>query len=262
MSEGRYDPNQPGGQASDDHGQGSGSTWSSSTGETGATSEAGSTERSGGWSEPATPPGSGASSAPGELAGLVNQQGASAQGQQPVGADQVQPPAGWTPAAGSPGAPPPAAEAKKGRSQLVQWVGAGAVLAVIVILALVFRDRLSGNVGNLQVGDCFDEPAGTGEVSDIQHQPCTEPHDAEVIFVGDFADQDAYPGDTAFEEFAGQQCVTSYEAYIGRDYETDTEFDYNFFYPTRSGWADGDHEVTCHIYRVDGEKMTASVKAA
>jgi hypothetical protein len=144
----------------------------------------------------------------------------------------------------------------------MQWVVGGAIIAIIAIAFFIFRDRLSGSAGDLRVGDCFDDPGTTTEVSDVQHQPCTESHDREVIFVGNYPDQDAYPGEDAFDTYAGENCTTAYEGYIGRDYETDTEFDFGYFYPLSEGWSDGDHEITCYIYRLDEAKMTQSVKAS
>src|SRR3990172_6879284 len=98
------------------------------------------------------------------------------------------------------------------------------IIAVVVVGALLFRDRLSGSATDLRVGDCFDEPAGT-EVAEVQHRPCTEGHDAEIVFVGDYPDQDAFPGQTAFDEYVFDSCVPAFETYLGIDYETDTDYD-------------------------------------
>jgi hypothetical protein len=140
------------------------------------------------------------------------------------------------------------------------WVIRIGIIAVIVVAGLILRDRLSGNAGDLQVGDCFDEPTQTQDVSDVQHHPCTDAHDAEVIFVGDHPDSDTYPGVDAFDTFVLTQCVPAFEAYTGRDWETDTELDLGYFYPTADGWPSGDREVACYVARLDGVSMSASVK--
>lgn len=254
MSEGgRYEPNAPGGEPPDAPAPGSDPAWQGS------------------------PPEAGRSAAPGELAGLVNPPPGGDPGQgstgwaappattypaagEPPDASQVPPgtpPPGWTP----PGTPAPA-QAASGRSQIMQFVIGGAIIAIIAIAFFIFRDRLSGSAGDLRLGDCFDNPGTATEVSDVQHQPCTEAHDREVIFVGDYPDQDAYPGGEAFDTYAAQNCTAAYETYIGRDYETDTEYDFGYFYPLSEGWSDGDHEITCYIYRLDDQKMTQSVKAS
>ena len=60
----------------------------------------------------------------------------------------------------------------------------GAIVVIVLVVAFVFRDRLSGNAGDLAVGDCFDAPTLDGQtVSDVQHHPCTEPHTGEVFAV-------------------------------------------------------------------------------
>src|SRR5688500_13700554 len=117
----------------------------------------------------------------------------------PVGPDGSSPPVGWT---------PPATEAApaKGGINIGGWLIRGGIVAAIVVAGLVFRDRLSGDAADLQVGDCFDDPGAVSEITDVQHQPCTEAHDSEVIFVGDYPAQDAYPPDDAFTIFAEQQC--------------------------------------------------------
>jgi hypothetical protein len=171
-----------------------------------------------------------------------------------VGPDGSNPAVGWT--------PPAAAEAPaRGGINISGWLIRGGIVAAIVVAGLVFRDRLSGNAGDLKVGDCFDDPGAVSEITDVQHQPCTDAHDSEVIFVGDYPAQDAYPPDEAFSTFAEQQCVPAFEAYVGRDYETDTEYEFGFYYPASESWSDSDHEVACFVYRIDGAKMTSSVKA-
>jgi hypothetical protein len=112
------------------------------------------------------------------------------------------------------------------------------------------------------VGDCFEEPASPEAVTDIQHRPCHEQHDGEVIFVGDQPDQDTYPDESAFDAFALDRCVPAFEAYVGRDYETDEEFDFGFFYPGEEAWNANDHEITCYVYRLDEHPLTQSLKAA
>jgi len=161
------------------------------------------------------------------------------------------PPAGWTPPAETP--------AKKGG--IPGWLISGAVIAAIVVGGIIFRDRLSGDAGDLKVGDCFDDPGQTTEVSDVQHHPCTESHDAEVIFVGDHPDQTLYPGDDAFDTFVEQQCIPAFNSYLGRDFDTDTEFGMGFFYPLADRWGDGDHEIACYVQRSDGTPLTNSVKS-
>lgn len=135
------------------------------------------------------------------------------------------------------------------------------VIGAILLGGFIFRDHLTGAATDLKIGDCFDEP-GTVEVTEVQHRPCTDPHDGEIMWVGDYPDPGSYPGEEAFDAFVGANCVPTYQTYLGRDYRTDTEFDIGLFYPLPEGWEDGDHEITCYIYRLDKAKLTNSVKIA
>jgi hypothetical protein len=136
------------------------------------------------------------------------------------------------------------------------------VIGAIIIGAIILRPYLSGNAGNLQVGDCFDLPDGTTDiVDDVQHRPCTDPHYGEVIFVGDYQPGDAgYPSDEAFRSFESEHCTAAFTSYTGIDYFTDTVYDFSTFWPTLEGWQDGDHEISCHLVRVDGAQQTGSLK--
>lgn len=142
---------------------------------------------------------------------------------------------------------------------LVLRVGA---IAVIVVGALVFRNYLSGSAGDLRVGDCFDQPTTLETVDDVQHHPCTDPHTAEIFFVGDHPSSDTYPTIDAFDSFVYDNCVPAFERYTGRDWETDIELDMAYFYPTSEGWPEGDHEISCYVIRIDSGTMNTSMKAA
>ena len=79
------------------------------------------------------------------------------------------PGAQYTPPPGPPGPPsyamPAPAPAKKSRSGLYALV----VLVVLIVLIVgglaFFRDRISGGVTELQVGDCIDEPTTSASYS-------------------------------------------------------------------------------------------------
>ncbi|HYN69964.1 MAG TPA: septum formation family protein [Candidatus Eisenbacteria bacterium] len=142
------------------------------------------------------------------------------------------------------------------------WVIPIGVIAVIAIAGLIFRDRLTGAATDLRVGDCFDEPAEMNEITDVQHRPCNEQHDGEVIFVGDHPDQAEYPGLPALDQFAEDRCVPAFESYVGRDYQTDRELELGLFYPLEEAWDGNDREIACWVYRVDEQPLTNSVKVA
>ena len=136
------------------------------------------------------------------------------------------------------------------------------IIAAIVVGAFVLRPFVSGNAGDLSVGDCFDEPAGATEtVEDVQHHPCTDPHAAEVIFVGDYSPVTAtYPTDDEFNAFFASTCTPAFNTYTGLDFMNDRTYDMHAFSPTSDGWSRGKHSVICYAVRLDSAKMTTSIK--
>ena len=143
-----------------------------------------------------------------------------------------------------------------------------AVIGLIVVGGVVYtflnRDSLTGAATELQVGDCFDEPDVTDEITDVQHQPCTSPHDAEVFlnFTSPAGPDEPYPVVSGFAEFVHENCLPAFESYTGRDWETDTVLDYGAYTPTLSGWTDDAHDraFTCYVVRVDDGQLYGSMK--
>jgi hypothetical protein len=143
------------------------------------------------------------------------------------------------------------------------WIFRIGIIAVIAIGAFVFRDRLSGNAGELKVGDCFDDPAGVTEVTDVQHHPCTEAHNAEVIHIGDLPGDDAtYASEATIDTFIESNCLTAWQAYTGKSYEEEVVLGLGYYIPSDEGWKEGDRQVICYAAREDGAPMTTSVKKA
>ncbi len=143
-----------------------------------------------------------------------------------------------------------------------KWSVLGRALIFVAAFA-AGCDRIGGEVAALQVGDCFDEPSAGSEITDVQHQPCTEAHDAETIavLVNSAEPSAAYPVVSGFDDYIQQNCVPIFESYTGRTFVTDTEFDLGYFRPTLTGWAGGDRGFTCYVSRSDGAKITASLRS-
>jgi hypothetical protein len=164
------------------------------------------------------------------------------------------------------GAPPPK------KSLLSRFLPLIVLVVVVGVIAggyYLFRDQLSGSVTELATGDCFDEPGGTStvttEVDDVQHRPCTQAHDAEVFFVVDHpaAKNAAYPTREERQQFVAERCLPVFQTYTGRTFESAVELDLAWFYPTTDGWTSkNDREFTCYTKKLDGSKLTSSVKAA
>ena len=49
------------------------------------------------------------------------------------------------------------------------------IIAVIGLGALILRPFISGNAGDLNIGDCFELPSASAEtIKDVQHHPCDQ----------------------------------------------------------------------------------------
>jgi hypothetical protein len=140
------------------------------------------------------------------------------------------------------------------------------VVIGLIVGGVIARPFLTGSAGDLKAGDCFDDPitAGQGgEVKDVQHHPCSEPHLYEALDTFKFpADTNAtFPGSTGFDSFIADKCAASFLAYVGIA-AADSSLGYSAYLPTATGWSSGDRQVTCFIGAVDGSKLTGSVKGA
>lgn len=136
------------------------------------------------------------------------------------------------------------------------------IIALIGVGAFVLRPFIMGDAGSLAVGDCFDEPATVEQtVKDVQHHPCSDPHGAEVVFVGDYTPaSDTPPTETEVDAFVGNTCIPAFNAYTGLDFGTAADLDLGWYWPTAEGWQDGDHKVICYAIRVDQANFVQSIK--
>ena len=136
------------------------------------------------------------------------------------------------------------------------------IIAVILVAGFLLRQFVSGAAGDLAVGDCFDIPIGSsGVVEEVAHHPCTDAHDAEVVVVGNYEPAtDAYPSESELTDFETDRCITAFNTYTGLDFNTDELYGMGTLEPTADGWADGDHEITCYLHRLDATKLTVSLK--
>lgn len=166
------------------------------------------------------------------------------------------------PPPGPMGYAPPAPPNKGRRSGLIIFGVLAVVLVLILGGAYLLRDRLSGNVNELAVGDCFDEPTGAQTITDVQHQPCTSSHDGEVfaVLTHPAGSSEPYPVVSGFDDYIQQNCIPAWEAYTARTWATDTELSLSYYHPTVTGWGDGDRGFTCYTTRVDSAKLNGSVR--
>ncbi|MFF0338550.1 DUF4190 domain-containing protein [Kribbella sp. NPDC004875] len=110
-------------------------------------------------------------------------------------------------------------------------------------------------VDSLAVGECFDE---TGQDSDVIRQPCTEPHDGEIISDVTLA-AGAWPGTNGIDKAAEQACSPTFTSYVGKS-AADSELELSYWTPTKSSWNQGDRLTICAAYGPDGDQLTSTVK--
>ncbi len=178
----------------------------------------------------------------------------------PVGYQAPPPPpgqTGYTP-------PPPPKKASNKLGLIILGI-LGVIVVGGVIYAFLTRDSSLGDASSLLVGDCVDRPAQSDSITEIQHQPCNTPHDAEVIhnFTNPAGPDEPYPVVSGFDDFVLDICVPVFESYVGRDWETDTELNIGWLAPTLTGWTnDKDRSFTCYVFRLDDGQVTSTVMGA
>jgi hypothetical protein len=197
------------------------------------------------------------------------------------GADPGQPPAQggdqpphWVPPQAGDQQPqwtPPQAQPRPGWLQMVArfwWIG---LIVVVAIGGWWFSARRddsgqitnTGNldVGDLRVGDCFDlQDPEASEVEEVEAKPCTAGHQYELYYSADMPSP-AYPTEDEFNSFIESECIPSFNAYIGMDYNSSALYILPFT-PTEDLWNSGDHSVQCVVYDQDDPKLTESLRNA
>ncbi|HJP89512.1 MAG TPA: septum formation family protein [Candidatus Limnocylindrales bacterium] len=153
--------------------------------------------------------------------------------------------------------PPPA----KPPSKLRTYISIAVLIVIVGFVLWSVRNKTDAD--NLKVGTCFDEPAAGKDFSTVEKHECTEPHDAEVVFVTEYTDQsDTLPIKLTMDSFVGDACVPAIELYTGRVAEDIQELGMGYITPNADGWKDGDRTITCYVYNLDASKLTTSVKGA
>jgi len=135
------------------------------------------------------------------------------------------------------------------------------IVGVLAVVGFFVQQYVSKAAGDLKVGDCFDPPSAAVEtVEDVKPHPCSDPHGAEVFFVGNLVDAQTVPSDADIETWVSDNCFSAYTAYTGLDMLATEEMDLGYFSPTADGWSKGDHTVLCYAAKHDETNMTGSLK--
>src|SRR5437762_13531264 len=122
------------------------------------------------------------------------------------------------------------------------------IIGVIALGAFILRPFITGSAGDLNVGDCFDEPTTGETVKDVQHHPCSDLHTSEVVFIGSLTAA-TYPTSDELDQWLLTNCVPAYQSYTGIDLRTVTAndlHDMSYFWPTSDGFTKGDRKVICY----------------
>lgn len=132
----------------------------------------------------------------------------------------------------------------------VLWaVGIGLAVADLIKTSDPKRDASGQIAGSqkagpdkLRVGDCVAR-SQTGEVTDVQAQPCSTPGSDKVFAV--FAlPQGAWPGEAASSKAAESGCTKRYQA---SRTQSKQESELVYFGPTKERWALGQRKVVCLV---------------
>jgi hypothetical protein len=113
-----------------------------------------------------------------------------------------------------------------------------------------------GSAFELGAGHCFNEPE-TEEVLNVEIVDCSEPHDLEVYETAELPEQtfDAAAVDTAGFEI----CLAAFDGFVGTPY-TESDLDIYYLIPSEASWADGDREVVCAVYDLNGDPLTGTAE--
>jgi hypothetical protein len=155
--------------------------------------------------------------------------------------------------------PPPLAPPPAKPSKLRTYISLGVLVVVFAGIFYVIRNNT--NADDLKVGACFDRPPSGQDFSTVEQHPCTEAHDAEVIFVAEYTGSTTLPSASDFETYTSDNCVPAAEAYLGKTAENITDMGLGYITPNQSGWDGGDRTILCYVYNSDHSKLTTSVKA-
>jgi hypothetical protein len=169
-----------------------------------------------------------------------------------------------TDATPTPPPPPPASPTPigvpRGASpwRIVLIVGGLAVFLVVTLWAV--RNNIAA--GDLAVGTCFDLPSQSGDFSTVARHDCNDAHDAEVFHVVEFTEPTYPVTSLRRNSFVDEQCFPVFATYVGKGIDAVETLNIGYFFPTSDGWDSGDRTFTCYAVRVDGSKLTKSLKGS
>jgi hypothetical protein len=161
---------------------------------------------------------------------------------------------------------------QRGRGMAIAGLVLSGIWIIVIILAIIganinkpTRSASTGkithsgkiNAFSLQVGDCFDNPAGAQSVNDVTAIPCNQPHNAQIFAKFKLTGSDfSYPGSTKVTKLASNGC----NARIGSVDKsmTTSAMSIRLLFPEEGAWITGQRTVSCMIVNPT-ENLTSSL---
>lgn len=132
------------------------------------------------------------------------------------------------------------------------------LLAMAVVVGACGGDT---SVFDLEVGDCFDDPAEMADdVQSVTTIDCSQPHDNEIYFEYRMT-EDEFPGRETTMDLADARCLAEFEPFVGKPYP-DSDLELFAITPTSESWSNGDRVVYCAIYALDLSKLAGSMRGS
>ena len=111
---------------------------------------------------------------------------------------------------------------------------------------------------DLEIGDCLDqERLEDGITSTEPLVNCDSKHDLEV-YASLTLDGTAYPSVEELVSYGSKKCAAEFTKFVGLEFGI-SAFDFLYYYPTESSWANGDRGIDCVIF--DPTKKTTGTLA-
>ena len=127
----------------------------------------------------------------------------------------------------------------------------------LLLIPVLVLAGCTGNVGELEVGSCFDDP-GSGPILNVSFVDCAEPHHHEIYAEVTTGITDAdFPGEEPLVTEAQTVCIERFSDFVGSDFGTST-LDISYYYPTAESWDEGDRRILCSVSLLSGAKLTGT----
>ncbi len=114
------------------------------------------------------------------------------------------------------------------------------------------------HTNQLDTGDCFNVlEAEGGLIEGASRRPCDQAHRFQVVGSIDIADP-TYPDESRIERLASG-CIRLFEDFLGITHD-DSQYDFGYFWPSRSSWQEDDRTITCVAEHPRGKDLTRDLE--